>query len=295
MRIWRISSATRWRRRWRQCCRTPGPGARQGKGWRRAAKPRLRPTRFPACRRPRRCALDRRGCPGTLCRAAGSARRRAGVRAGAGLAGDVRAGGGHDRAPGEAGAPPCRARRTALRGCAAAGGARSRERVPAAKVLAKHQEPAGRWRVGAGECGRTQGAAQRRGNHHAAQFRHPAARGGGDRAGQGVAPSAAGHAHRHAGLGRCRCSAGPLRGGQGEWRAVPGGSDPGLAARAARTARARGRGHRRRVAADHRHLADRVAQPWVGNLEGRWLSAMGVVAPRDPRSPWKRLRPRSRR
>ena len=56
MRIWRISSATRWRRRWRQCCRTPGPGARQGRGWRRAAKPRLRPTRFPACRRPRRCA-----------------------------------------------------------------------------------------------------------------------------------------------------------------------------------------------------------------------------------------------
>lgn len=46
--------------------------------------------------------------------------------------------------------------------------------------------------------------------------------------------------------------------------------------------RARGRGYRRRVAADHRHLADRVAQPWVGNLEGRWLSAMGVVAPRDP-------------
>ena len=77
------------------CCRTPGPGARQGKGWRRAAKPAFVQR---ASRRRPRCALDRRGCPGTLCRAAGSARRRAGVRAGAGLAGDVRAGGGHDRA-----------------------------------------------------------------------------------------------------------------------------------------------------------------------------------------------------
>ena len=40
-------------------------------------------------------------------------------------------------------------------------------------------------------CGRmwaNQGAAQRRGNHHAAQFRHPAARGGGDRAGQSRRP-----------------------------------------------------------------------------------------------------------
>ena len=195
--------------------------------------------------------------------------------------------------PGEAGAPPAE---------------RDEQHYAAALLLAAH-DPAsaflprkfwqntrsrqvdGEW---VRENGRTRRCPAPR-NHHAAQFRHPAARGGGDRAGQGVAPSAAGHAHRHAGLGRCRCSAGPLRGGQGEWRAVPGGSDPGLAARAARTARARGRGHRRRVAADHRHLADRVAQPWVGNLEGRWLSAMGVVAPRDPRSPWKRLRPRSRR
>ena len=74
-----------------------GAGSAAG-GWRRAAKPRLvrRASRLAAARAA--APLDRRGRPGTLCRAAGSARRRAGVRAGAGLAGDVRAGGGHDRA-----------------------------------------------------------------------------------------------------------------------------------------------------------------------------------------------------
>ena len=100
-----------------------GAGSAAGKGWRRAAKPAFvrRASRLAAARAA--APLDRRGRPGTLCRAAGSARRRAGVRAGAGLAGDVRAGGGHDRAPGEAGALPGRARRAALRGGAAAGGA----------------------------------------------------------------------------------------------------------------------------------------------------------------------------
>ena len=52
MRIWRISSATRWRRRWRQCCRTPGPGRGRGRAGGGRPSPRFvqRASRLAAAR-----------------------------------------------------------------------------------------------------------------------------------------------------------------------------------------------------------------------------------------------------
>ena len=154
------------------------------------------------------------------------------------------------------------------------------ERVPAAKVLAKHQEPAGRWRVGAENVGEPKAlpsAEKPPLPSFVTRLREVA---GIVRAGRRAVRC---WPRTDAGLGRCRCSAGPLRGGQESGAPFPVDLTQALLrvppeqrARVVEPPAARGRGSPT--------FADRVAQPWVGNLEGRWLSAMGVWHPEIKRS-----------